>query len=124
MRISDWSSDVCSSDLGNQRVETKRKSREHRDLWNSNGSTFKSACPQMQVQERRIGRNEFALCIDHSLDCYVAHWQRVHFVFRPGHPWPYSMPTLSRSGCCRTTAAESLVAFPGVSMPHDRKNDV
>src|SRR3546814_7979658 len=22
---------------GNQRVETKRKSREHRDLWNSNG---------------------------------------------------------------------------------------
>src|SRR3546814_13203471 len=102
MRISYWSSDVCSSDLdvlvsrhyrpGNQRVETKRKSREHRDLWNSNGSTFKSACPQMQVQERRIGRNEFALCIDHSLDCYVAHWQRVHFVFRPGNPWPYSMP--------------------------------
>src|SRR3546814_12192523 len=111
MRISDWSSDVCSSDL------TKRKSREHRDLWNSNGSTFKSACPQMQVQERRIGRNEFALCIDHRLDCYVANWQRVHFVFRPGNPWPYSMPTLSRSGCGRTPAEASLVACSGVSMP-------
>src|SRR3546814_15535718 len=53
MRISDWSSDVCSSDLGAERAKRHRDFRQHEEIrFRLQGRRHEAAHPDLLVFER------------------------------------------------------------------------
>src|SRR3546814_1402680 len=67
MRISDWSSDVCSSDLLDRRRDALRAARAVNvlDLENRRhgcSSLWKSRCGDERSEERRVGKECVSTC--------------------------------------------------------------
>src|SRR3546814_1290247 len=60
MRISDWSSDVCSSDLCTWKPQTKNPvTSSQNPLWLRASS---SASPRLRSEERRVGKECVSTC--------------------------------------------------------------
>src|SRR3546814_3366678 len=58
MRISDWSSDVCSSDLHRRRADLVRTARRER----GRGQEVRAAEPRRRSEERRVGKECVSTC--------------------------------------------------------------
>src|SRR3546814_16215402 len=57
MRISDWSSDVCSSDLDGQPLSDRHPGRRHRGLDGGGGAGAAVACRRLRHRADRIRRD-------------------------------------------------------------------
>src|SRR3546814_12536515 len=63
VRISDWSSDVCSSDLGGAQSGAARRHRIGQDLHHGQGGGGAAApCPCARSEERRVGKECVSTC--------------------------------------------------------------
>src|SRR3546814_11602744 len=56
MRISDWSSDVCSSDLVGRGVLAPARDRARRRAWHGGGAPAPARCPSVRLCAAASGR--------------------------------------------------------------------
>src|SRR3546814_13145552 len=71
MRISDWSSDVCSSDLPALLVEGSRTVKLHWRSSRSSPTRSAAKSPQSRSEERRVGKECVSTC--------RSRWSQYHY---------------------------------------------